>query len=706
MSKKKKKRSISKKSLKSELLRVFRQSPKKSFNYKQLAKAITLKSDENYGLINVALEELTKEDKLIEIGRGKYKFKPIKEVPLEGIVDITTSGNAYVTVENFDEDIFIHKKHVKNVVSGDSVSISIFSKFKKHKKEGEILDVLEHRTKRFVGIVEMGVNSAFIIVQNLKVHFDIFLPKKECKKIKDGQKVVVEINDWGNGKNSPTAEVIEVLGYPGEHNVEIHSILAEYNLPHNFDAELEDYAKSISSEISKEEISKRRDFRNITTVTIDPHDAKDFDDALSIREIAKDIWEIGIHIADVSHYINDNDKIDLEAKERATSVYLVDRVVPMLPEVLSNKLCSLRPKEEKLCFSAVFQINKEGIIKEEWFGKTIINSNHRFTYEDAQYIIENNKGIYCSELFILNNIAKILREKRMKSGAFSFERSETKFKIDEQGNPISIYFKTSKDAHKLIEEFMLLANRKVAEFIAKKNLSFVYRIHDSPDPEKLHTFNVLLKKFGYHIQTENKKSISSSMNSLLKQVQGKDESNMIETLAIRSMAKAVYTTENIGHYGLAFNHYTHFTSPIRRYPDVIVHRLLFHYLNKGLDSKSAALENQCKHCSEREIIASKAERASIKYMQAKYMSSKIGEVFEGIISGVTDFGIFVEVNNTGCEGLIRMRDIPGDFYTFKEVDYCVQGHNTNKRYFLGDKLKVKIRNVNLEKKEIDLAILL
>jgi ribonuclease R len=706
MSKKKKKRSISKGSLKSEILRVFRQFPKKSFNYKQLAKAITLNRDENYSLINIVLVELEKEEKLIEIGRGKFKFNPIKEVLLQGVVDVTTSGNAYVTVDNFEEDVFIHKKHVKNVVTGDTVSISIFSKYKKNKKEGEILEVLEHKTKRFVGIVEMGETSAFIIVQNLKVHFDIFLPKKECKNIKDGQKVVVEVQDWGYGKNSPSAIVIEVLGYPGEHNVEIHSILAEYNLPHNFDSELEDYAKSIPSEISKEEISKRRDFRNITTFTIDPYDAKDFDDALSIEEISKDIWEIGIHIADVSHYINDNDKIDLEAKERATSVYLVDRVVPMLPEILSNQLCSLRANEEKLCFSAVFQINNNGKITNEWFGKTVINSDHRFTYEDAQEIIETKEGKYSSELSILNNIAKILRKKRMKSGAFSFERLETKFNIDEDGNPLSIYFKTSKEAHKLIEEFMLLANRKVAEFIAKKNLPFVYRIHDSPDPEKLQTFNILLKKFGYHIQTENKNSISSSMNKLLKEVQGKDESNMIETLAIRTMAKAVYTTENIGHYGLAFNHYTHFTSPIRRYPDVMVHRLLFYYLNKGSASKSATIENQCKHSSEREIIASKAERASIKYMQAKYMSSKIGEMFDGIVSGVTDFGIFVEVHNTGCEGLIRMRDIPGDFYTFKEADYCVQGHNTKKRYYLGDKLKVKIKNVNLERKEIDLVILI
>ena len=705
MSKRKKKRSVNKGSLKSELLKVFYQSPKKNFNYKQLAKAINLKREENYGLINVALAELEQSEKLVETGRGKFKLKIIKETFIEGIIDITTSGSGYVVVNDMDQDVFIHKKHLKNVIDGDKVSISLFSKFKKDKPEGELIKVIERNTIRFVGVVDLSEHSAFVIVQNPKVHFDIFLAKKECKNIKNGQKVVVEIIDWGNKKTSPSAKLIEILGYPGEHNVEIHSILAEYNLPDDFNKELQDYATSIPSKIEKEEINKRKDFRQTTTFTIDPYDAQDFDDALSIKNISDDVLEIGIHIADVSHYIKNNDIIDLEAKERATSVYLVDRVVPMLPEILSNKLCSLRPNEEKLCFSAVFQINKEFKIINQWFGKTIINSNHRFTYEDAQQIIEDKKGLFYSELNALNKIAKNFRNERMKTGAFSFERSETKFKIDEQGNPVSVYLKKSLDAHKLIEEFMLLANKKVAEYIAKKNLSFVYRIHDSPDPEKLQTFNILLKKFGYHIQMENKKSISSSMNSLLKEVKGKDESNMIETLAIRTMAKAVYTTENIGHYGLAFNHYTHFTSPIRRYPDVMVHRLMFHYLNNGKDQKTKEIENQCKHSSEREIIAAKAERSSIKYMQAKYMSSKIGENFEGIISGVTDFGIFVEVSETACEGLIRMRDIPGDFYTFKEKDYCIQGHNTKKKYYLGDKLRVKVRNVNLERKEIDLVIL-
>jgi len=695
MGRKKKKRNIEKSTLKSLITSILRQNPRKAFNYKQLSKQIGVGDENTKRLIQIVLEEMEQHDLVVSVSRGKYKLKS-KSTIVDGIIDINSAGNAYVICADLDDDIFIHRKYMSNIVSGDKVKVSVFPSFKKSKKEGEIIEVIKHNTEQFVGVVELAKNHAFILLSNPKIHFDIFLPAKEIKNIKDGQLVVVNVVDWGDKKNNPTAELKEILGYPGEHQAEIHSILAEYNFNNKFDKHIEDAAKNISSKITSDEIKKRRDFRNITTFTIDPYDAKDFDDALSIQQLKNGNWEVGIHIADVSHYINENDSIDKEAQERATSVYLVDRVIPMLPEVLSNNLCSLRPHEEKLCFSAVFEINKEGKINNEWFGKTIINSNHRFTYEDAQQIIENNEGLYNSEIISLNKIAKILRKKRMKSGAFSFERSETKFKIDKQGNPISIYLKTSLDAHKLIEEFMLLANRKVAEYIAKQNLSFVYRIHDSPDPEKLQTFNILLKKFGYHIQTENKKSISYSMNSLLKEVKGKDESNMIETLAIRTMAKAVYTTENIGHYGLAFNHYTHFTSPIRRYPDVMVHRLLFQYLNNGKTNKSTSIENQCKHSSEREIIASKAERASIKYMQAKYMSSKIGQIFDGIISGVTDFGIFVEVNNTACEGLIRMRDIPGDFYTFKEKDFCIQGHNTKKKYYLGNKLRVKIRNVNLE----------
>lgn len=698
-----KKRTITKKTLTTEILTVFRRQPKKSFNYKQLAKIIGFNKDEVGKLINNILFELLEQEKILEVSRGKYRLKIIRNL-LDGIIDINSSGNAYVVVDGFDQDIFINKKYIKNVVSGDLVNIALHSKFKKNKLEGELIEVIEHRTHQFVGIVELSKHCAFVISTNPKIPFDIYLPNSECKNIKEGQKVVCEVTNWGNSKNNPTGKLINILGYPGEHNVEIHSILAEFNLPIKFDLSIEELAKKIPAKISNKEVKKRRDFRNTTTFTIDPEDAKDFDDALSIKKI-DNYWEIGIHIADVSHYIKENDLIDLEAKERATSVYLIDRVIPMLPEILSNKLCSLRPKEEKLCFSAVFNIDENGKILNEWFGKTIINSNHRFTYQEAQNIIINKEGLFTKELEILNKIAQILRSKRMKSGAFSFERSETKFKLDKEGNPITIYYKKSEEAHKLIEEFMLLANRKVAEFIAKQNKTFVYRIHDSPDPEKLETFNIFLKTFGYSIQTENKKSIASSMNSLLKDIQERRESNMIETLAIRTMAKATYSIDNIGHYGLAFDYYSHFTSPIRRYPDVLVHRLLHFYLEKGIHSPYKNLENQCKHCSEKEIIASKAERASIKYMQAKYMSDKIGEIFNGVISGITDFGIFVEVQNTGCEGLIKLRDIPGDFYVYKEKEFCVEGFQTKKRFYIGTELKVKIRKVSLEKKEIDMILL-
>jgi ribonuclease R len=703
MSKKSNKRSITKENLEKEVLKILQFNPKKSFNYKQIAKVIGIKRDDYYNLINVVLEDLYKKEKVIELGRGKYKYRKIIET-IKGIVEVTSTGNAYVIVDGMDQDIFIQKRYVPNTVNGDLVAVLLHSKHKKYKPEGEILEVIEHNNTQFVGIVDINENFAFVTLPNPKIHFDVFLPKSELKGVKNGQKIIVNVEDWGDKKNSPSGKLVEVLGYPGEHHVEIHSILAEYDLPYEFDEELEVFAKNIPSVISTEEIKKRRDFRSICTFTIDPHDAKDFDDALSIQKLENNNWEIGIHIADVSHYIKENDELDIEAKERATSVYLVDRVVPMLPEVLSNNLCSLRPNEEKLCFSAVFEITENAEIKSEWFGKTIINSNHRFSYEDAQRIIEENKGDYNNEIFILNKIAKVFRQKRMKSGAFSFERSETKFNIDKEGNPISIYFKESKDAHKLIEEFMLLANKKVAEYIGKQSLPFVYRIHDSPDPDKLDTLSLFIKRFGYSLQTDNKKTIADSINKVLKQIQGKQECNMIETLAIRTMAKAIYTTENIGHYGLAFNHYTHFTSPIRRYPDVLVHRLLEHYLNKGHRLKIDDLEKTCKHSTEMEIIASKAERDSIKYMQAKFMSKQIGKVFDGIISGVTDFGIFIEIDNTGCEGLIRMRDIPGDFYKYIESEYCIEGTRTKKKFTLGGKVRVKIIKVIVERKEIDMVL--
>ena len=704
MGRKKKNRNIEKSTLKSLITSILRQNPRKAFNYKQLSKQIGVGDENTKRLIQIVLEDMEQYDLVVSVSRGKYKLKS-KSTIFDGIIDINSAGNAYVNCTNLDDDIFIHRKYIPNVVSGDKVKVSVFPSFKKNKKEGEIIKVIEHNTEQFVGVVELATNHAFILLSNPKIHFDIFLPAKENKTIKNGQLVVVNVVDWGDKKTNPTAELKEILGYPGEHQAEIHSILAEYNFNNKFDKHIENTAKNISSKITPDEIKKRRDFRNITTFTIDPYDAKDFDDALSIQQLENGNWEVGIHIADVSHYIHENDIIDKEAQERATSVYLVDRVIPMLPEVLSNNLCSLRPHEEKLCFSAVFELDERAKVYNEWFGRTVILSNHRFTYEDAQDIIINKKGKYVKKLLKLDSLAKILRNKRIKNGAISFERLETKFKIDEEGNPISIYFKESKDAHKLIEEFMLLANRKVAEYIGKQSLTFVYRIHDSPDPDKLDVLSIFLKKFGYNLQTENKKTIAQSMNKVLKDIQGSQEANMIETLSIRTMAKAVYTTENIGHYGLGFNHYTHFTSPIRRYPDVMVHRLLQHYLDGGKSYNSTKIEQLCKHSSEMEIIASKAERDSIKYMQTKYISQFVGHAFNGIISGVTDFGIFVEVKNTACEGLIRLKNIPGDFYIYDEKNYCMYGSQSKRILSLGDALKVKIRKVDIEKREIDMVVI-
>lgn len=706
MPKKKKSRKITKQILQSQTLNILRKHPKKSFNYKQLAKQIGLGDESSKLLVQVVLNELEENEKIISVSKGKYKLKSQSSV-VEGIIDITSSGNAYVTVENINDDIFIHAKYLPNVVSGDSVEVSVFSSYKSRRLEGEIINVIERNTHQFVGKIEISKNFAFVSIKNHKIHFDIFINSKEIKThdLKNGQLVVCNVDDWGDKRNNPSGTIKEVLGYPGEHHAEIYSILAEHNIDKTFEKNIEEKAKNIPQTITKEEIEKRRDFRTITTFTIDPFDAKDFDDALSIQQLENGNYEIGIHIADVSHYVLENDSIDKEAQERATSIYLVDRVIPMLPEILSNNLCSLRPNEEKLCFSAVFEISSEGEIKNEWFGKTVILSDRRFTYEEAQERLETKEGDYSAELLTLNSIAKIFKDERKSKGAISFHKLETKFKLDEDKKPISLFIKESKDAHKLIEEFMLLANRKVAEFIGKKSLPFVYRIHDTPNPEKLETLSFFLKSFGYKLQTENKKSIAQSMNKILMDVKGKEEASMVETLTIRTMAKAIYSTENIGHYGLAFNHYTHFTSPIRRYPDVLVHRLLFHYLNNTSRVDKEPIEKLCKHSSEMEIIASKAERDSIKYMQAVYISNFIGEKLEGIISGVTDFGIFVEVSNTTCEGMIRLKDIQGDFYTYDEKNFCIRGKQTGSVLRIGDKVNVKVRKVNIDKREINLILL-
>lgn len=685
-------------------MKFFRLSPKKLFNYKQLCKELGIKDEGVRKLVVAILGDLQHQEKLVEVQRGKYRYKKVT-VTIEGIVEVTSKGNAYVIVEGMDQDVFVRDKFVKNAVTGDRVALSLHSTFKKRKPEGEITEILEHVKSQFVGVIEQSEKFAFLLISDPKIHFDIFLPNKELKNAKNGQKAIVQVDDWGENGMKPSGRIIKVLGYPGEHHVEIHSILAEYDLPYEFDPVIEKAAQNIPSEITKEEIKNRKDFRKVCTFTIDPHDAKDFDDALSVQQLKNGNWEIGIHIADVSHYLQENDLIDVEAQDRATSVYLVDRVVPMLPEILSNQLCSLRPKEEKLCFSAVFELTDKAEILNQWFGRTVILSDHRFTYEDAQSIIENQKGKLADEVLLLDKLAKLLRTKRMSSGAISFEKKETKFHIDTEGNPTEIYLKESKDAHKLVEEFMLLANRKVAEFIGKQKLPFVYRIHDSPDPDKLEVFSQFLRKFGYNLQTNNSKKIAHSMNEVLSNSKGTKEQDMIGTLAIRTMAKASYTTENIGHYGLAFDYYSHFTSPIRRYPDIIVHRLLQHYLDNGKAVNKVPIEELCKHSLEMEIKATKAERDSIKYMQAKYMKEHVGTTFQGIISGVTDFGMFVEVVNTGCEGLIRMRDIPGDFYYYDEDNYCLEGNRTGQIFQLGDTVNIKIRKVDVSKKEIDMVLL-
>ena len=607
---------------------------------------------------------------------------------------------------------------------GDTVEVFLKNKKSGKRLEGEIEAVLERKKKTYVGTLDKQKTFAFVRPTDPKMYTDIFVPLEDIKKGEDGDRVLVELGNWPKERDSPYGKIVKILGKPGEHNTEIHSILAEYGLPYEFPYEVEQYAQTLDTSIKAEEIAKRRDMRNILTFTIDPKDAKDFDDALSFQVLENGNYEIGVHIADVSHYVLPNTVLEEEAYNRATSVYLVDRVVPMLPEVLSNNACSLRPNEEKYTFSAIFELDKNASIKNQWFGRTVINSDERFAYEEAQQIIETGKGNISKEIsirkdaytvsddvvnavLIFDKLAKIMRSKRMDSGAISFDKIEVRFNLDDKNEPEGVYFKESKDANKLIEEFMLLANRKVAEYIGKQNpkKTFVYRIHDEPKEDKLIALNGVISKFGHKVDLKDKKTVSSSLNKLLQDVKGKKEQNLVDTLAIRSMSKATYTTNNIGHYGLAFDYYSHFTSPIRRYPDVMVHRLLQHYLDGNKTTKEAVYEEKCKHSSEMEILASSAERDSIKYMQIKFMQNHSEKEFLGVISGVTEWGIYVEIIENKCEGMVRIRDIKDDYYNFDEKQYAIVGERSKKTYQLGDEVFVMVKNTDLIKRHLDFSLI-
>ena len=701
-----KRRALKLKDVTRKILKVFRQNSGEPMNYKQISGKLKITDANGRQEIIRKIEALKAEGRVEEPERGKFILKAEK-LNIFGKVDMKANGSAYIISDELDKDVYIPRGSTNHALHNDLVEVYLYRRRKQGRQEGEIVNVVERAKIDFVGQIEVSGRFAFVIPDSTKMPVDLFVPLNKIGGAENKQKVIVRMTDWPEKAQNPIGEVIEVLGNPGEHDVEMHSILAEYGLPFKFPDFVEAEANEIDVEISEKEIAKRRDMRDTTTFTIDPVDAKDFDDALSVKKLDNGNWEIGVHIADVSHYIDENSALEEEAITRATSVYLVDRVVPMLPEILSNKVCSLRPNEEKLTFSAVFEMDDNAVIHNKWFGRTVTLSDRRFTYEEAQDVIETGEGDMKEEILLLDRLAKIMREERGNKGAISFDKVEVKFKLNEENEPVGIFFKESKDSNHLIEEFMLLANKKVAEFIGMKKegeptgKTFVYRIHDDPDPEKLASLQSFVKQFGYDMRIHDKQSISTSLNKLLADVHGKAEANMVETLAVRTMSKAKYTTENIGHYGLAFDYYTHFTSPIRRYPDVMVHRLLQHYLDGGKTMPSDDWERKCEHSSEREMMSSKAERESIKYMQVKYMEDHRDQNFLGVISGVTEWGIYVEIIDNKCEGLVRIRDIKDDYYVFDQKNYCMVGENSKNILQLGDQVMVKVKNTDLEKKQLD-----
>ena len=696
------------------ILNLFREFPNNKFSLKQLASASGGASKEGRRETFEILGQLFDEGVVEECSREKYRLTRQHLPHYEGVADMTTSGAIFVRVEGLEEDIFVNQRNTANALDGDRVEVAVIHRGRDGRMEGEVTRILSRNRKPYVGIAEVGAHQIFVRADSRRMPMDIYLSKRNYPDVRDGEKVVVRIVDWQPGSKSPVGELVERLGLAGNNDTEMHAILAEYELPYRFEPEVEEAAAAIDARITAGEIASRRDFRDTTTFTVDPADAKDFDDALSVRKVRDGVWEVGVHIADVTHYVRPHSIIDDEAVERGTSVYLVDRTVPMLPERLSNELCSLRPNETSLCFSAVFTLNEQLEILDEWFGRTVIHSDRRFTYAEAQEVIETGKGDFAEEILTLNRLAQELRRQRFRNGAISFDREEVKFRLDENGKPLGVYFKEQKESNQMIEEFMLLANRRVAEFCSHRRnekgravpRTMVYRVHDAPSEEKLDRFRQFILRFGHVFKATKGRAVAREMNKLFAQIKGSTEENAVSTMAVRSMAKAYYSTDNIGHYGLAFPCYTHFTSPIRRYPDMMVHRLLAHYLAGGKSVDKAEIDTLCEHASDREIVAAEAERASIKYKMVEFMKEHIGEEFEGHISGLTEWGVYVELDETHIEGMSFLRDVEGDYYTFDETAYEIVGRSTGRRLTLGDAVRIRVKRADLQKRQLDFELLL